>query len=139
MNSKGIANGEYTVNFIVLKDKTDQKSVMDDYTLKPATVKVEGDKYVVTLTLKNASWTKVLKTDPGNVNHDAAKFTDVKVISEDKAKDTRVVQFEVPNLTDKLYAYTHVIVTGIPGLDYDNKYTVQFQFDTASLKALSSK
>ncbi|GEM_PF-1552870 len=136
VNAKGIANGEYSLSYTVLKDKTENQSVMDEYTLKPASVKVDGDKYTVTLTLKNASWIKSLKVDPGNVNHDASKFVEVKTISEDKAKDTRVVQFEVTGLTDKLYAYTHVIVTGVPGLDYDNEYIVQFKFDAASLKAI---
>lgn len=136
VNSKGIANGEYSLDYTVWKDQTENKSVMDDYTLKPATVKVDGDQYTVTLTLKNAGWIKSLKVDPGNVNYDASKFVEVKTISEDKEKDTRVVQFEVSGLTDKLYAYTHVIVTGIPGLDYDNEYIVQFHFDEASLKAI---
>lgn len=60
---------------------------------------------------------------------------DVEVIST--SDDTRVVQFEVGDLSQKIGAYTHVIVPGLVlgGVPYDHWYTVQFQFDEESLKA----
>ncbi|WP_180320123.1 NEAT domain-containing protein, partial [Peribacillus loiseleuriae] len=122
-----LADGEYKINFQVLKDGSEAISVMDGYTEKPAILKVENGNKYVELTLKNSNWIKKFQVEKDGV------YSDAEVISEDDGKATRVVRFEVENLSEKLNAFTHVIVTGIPGLNYDSEYTVQFKFDLGSL------
>lgn len=60
-------------------------------------------------------------------------YTPVDELSQDTGADTRAVGFKVNDLSAKLNAYTHIIVTGIPGFEYDNKYIVQFKFDEGSI------
>lgn len=127
-SSETLADGEYTVGFTVLKDKTDDKSMMDSYTEKPATLFVEEGHYFIHLTLKNSDWIKEFKTDRNG------QFVDAEVVSVDEAADKRVVRFKIPNLSDKLDAFTHVV---IPFLNYDSKYTVQIKFDPASLTEIN--
>ncbi|WP_244316249.1 NEAT domain-containing protein [Paenibacillus brasilensis] len=119
---------QYTINYNVFKDKTGEASVMDGYLDKPATLIEKGDKRYIQVTLKNSSWMPVLQVEQNGT------LKDVEVIST--SGDTRVVQFEVGDLSRKISAYTHVIVPGLVlgGVPYDHWYTVQFQFDEASLK-----
>ncbi|MEK4459899.1 NEAT domain-containing protein [Paenibacillus sp. FSL R10-2748] len=120
---------QYTINYNVFKDKTSEASVMDGYLDKPATLIEKGDKRYIQITLKNSSWMPALQVEQNGT------LKDVEVIST--SGDTRVVQFEVGGLSQKISAYTHVIVPGLVlgGVPYDHWYTVQFQFDEASLKA----
>ncbi|MGM1023264.1 MAG: NEAT domain-containing protein [Bacillota bacterium] len=120
---------QYTISYNVFKDKTSEASVMDGYLDKPATLIEKGDKRYIQVTLKNSSWMPVLQVEQNG------SLKDVEVIST--SGDTRVVQFEVGDLSQKISAYTHVIVPGLVlgGVPYDHWYTVQFQFDKASLKA----
>ncbi|KAF6571298.1 NEAT domain-containing protein [Paenibacillus polymyxa] len=120
---------QYTINYNVFKDKTSEASVMDGYLDKPATLIEKGGKRYIQVTLKNSSWMPTLQVEQNGT------LKDVEVIST--SGDTRVVQFEVGDLSQKISAYTHVIVPGLVlgGVPYDHWYTVQFQFDEASLKA----
>ncbi|MFT9370707.1 MAG: NEAT domain-containing protein [Paenibacillus polymyxa] len=119
---------QYTINYNVFKDKTNEASVMDGYLDKPATLIEKGDKRYIQVSLKNSSWMPTLQVEQNGT------LKDVEVIST--SGDTRIVQFEVGDLSQKISAYTHVIVPGLVlgGVPYDHWYTVQFQFDEASLK-----
>ncbi|OAZ44726.1 NEAT domain-containing protein [Paenibacillus polymyxa] len=119
---------QYTINYNVFKDKTIEASVMDGYLDKPATLIEKGDKRYIQVSLKNSSWMPTLQVEQNGT------LKDVEVIST--SGDTRIVQFEVGDLSQKISAYTHVIVPGLVlgGVPYDHWYTVQFQFDEASLK-----
>ncbi len=118
----------YTINYNVFKDKTNEASVMDGYLVKPATLIEKGDKRYIQVTLKNSSWMPTLQVEQNGT------LKDVEVIST--SGDTRIVQFEAGDLSRKISAHTHVIVPGLVlgGVPYDHWYTVQFQFDEASLK-----
>ena len=120
-------DGEYNLPFDVLQADKNEISVADQYLQKPAKLMVKDSKFVVEATLKNSSWWQDFKV--------ASKdgFVDVKEISKNETEDTRVVQFNIQNPNEVLYAKVHIIVTGIPGLDYDNKYDIRFTFDTSGL------
>jgi heme-binding NEAT domain protein len=119
-----IQDGTYTIPFRVLKDETEETSMMDRYTEKPAKVTVSNGVYKVFLTLKNSDWTKVFRVEK------AGSYVDAEVVSQDEAADTRTVAFEVTDLAAKVNAYTEVLV---PELQYDGKYEVQIQFDPTGL------
>ncbi|WP_077302324.1 NEAT domain-containing protein [Virgibacillus pantothenticus] len=126
-NEKVFTDGEYELPFVVWKENEDNTSVADDYLQKPAKLIVQNGKYTVQTTLKNSSWWQYFKVENNG------KFMDVSVISENKEEDTRVVQFDVPNLEEMVNAKVHIIVTGIPGFKYDNKYNIRFKFDPSNI------
>ena len=121
------ADGEYTVPFTVLKDNSNEVSATADYMVSPAKVQLVNDKATVTVTLKNSSWWQYFRVQNGG------SFSDVQVVSE--TGDQRVVRFTVSDLTAHVNAKIHIIVTGIPGFDYDNKYDIRFNFNTSSIPA----
>ncbi len=120
-------DGVYKLPFVVWQDKENISSVADGYFIKPATVKIEKGNYTVQATLKNSSWWKSFQTAYNN------KFKEVKTVSENKKDDTRIVQFAVEDLDEILNGKVHIIVKGIPGFEYDNKYDIRFKFQTAQL------
>ncbi len=117
------ADGEYSVPFIVLKDTGNEQSATAEYMVSPAKVIVQNGKMHVVMTLNNSSWWQYFKVQSGG------GFTDVQVLSEDTANDKRVVKFEVKDIEQLVSAKIHVIVTGIPGFTYDNKYDIRFKFN----------
>lgn len=121
------ADGEYSVPFTVLKDTGNEQSTTADYMVSPAKVQLVNDKATVTVTLKNSSWWQYFKVQNGG------GFSDVQVVSE--SGEQRVVRFTVSDLTKMVNAKIHIIVTGIPGFEYDNKYDIRFNFNTSSIPA----
>lgn len=117
------ANGEYSVPFSVLKDKGSEPSATAEYVVSPAKLIVQNGKMHVIMTLNNSSWWQYFKVNGA----------DVQVVSEDTANDKRVVKFEVKDLTQLVGAKIHIIVTGIPGFTYDNKYDIRFKFNSSNI------
>ncbi|MEK4181387.1 NEAT domain-containing protein [Aeribacillus sp. FSL K6-1121] len=120
-----LQDGEYTIDFKVLKDKTEDISMMDGYTVKPARLSVKDGKKYVSVTLKNSGWIKSFQVERNG------QYVDAEVVSTNDVEDTRVVKFEVDDLTKKLNVQTRVV---IPQYGYDGSYTVQIQFDVDSIK-----
>lgn len=121
------ADGEYTVPFTVLKDTGNEQSTTADYMVSPAKVTVQNGKTYAVVTLKNSSWWQYFKVQAGG------GFADVQVVSNDTANDKRVVKFEVTDIEQLVNAKIHVIVTGIPGFTYDNKYDIRFKFNSSNI------
>ncbi|WP_203245849.1 NEAT domain-containing protein [Sporosarcina beigongshangi] len=117
------ADGEYSVPFSVLKDTGSEPSATAEYVVSPAKLTVQNGKMHIIMTLNNSSWWQYFKVNG----------TDVQVISEDAANDKRVVRFEVKDLTQLVGAKIHIIVTGIPGFNYDNKYDIRFKFNVTNI------
>ncbi len=117
------ADGEYTVPFSVLKDTGSEPSATAEYVVSPAKLIVQNGKMHVVMTLNNSSWWQYFKVNSA----------DVQVLSEDTVNDKRVVKFEVKDVDQLVSAKIHVIVTGIPGFSYDNKYDIRFKFNSKSI------
>ncbi|GAE32237.1 cell surface protein IsdA [Halalkalibacter hemicellulosilyticusJCM 9152] len=121
-----LGEGTYTIDFTVYKNQTTDISVMDEYTVKPAYLMIEGDTQTVEMTLTHSDWIKVFQTEKNG------NYVDVEVVSEDSSENTRTVQFEVEDLSQLLHAYTEVYFEE-PFL-YDGKYEVQIAFDLESIE-----
>jgi len=121
------ADGEYSVPFTVLKDTGNEQSTTAEYMVSPAKVIVQNDKIFAVVTLNNSSWWQYFKVQSGG------GFADVQVLSNDTANDKRVVKFEVKDIGQLVNAKIHVIVTGIPGFTYDNKYDIRFKFNSSNI------
>ncbi|MGG0717090.1 NEAT domain-containing protein [Robertmurraya massiliosenegalensis] len=124
-----LANGEYTIDFIVYKDGTKSASVMDGYTNKPAKVFVEDGQLKMQVTFNNADMIQAFQ-----IQQDGS-YVDATVINEDEDNKLRTVEFAVPDLTTLLQAKTHVVVPMIPG--YDNWYDVDIEFFPDTLTAVN--
>ncbi|EOP35064.1 NEAT domain-containing protein, partial [Bacillus cereus] len=129
VDPKNLKDGQYDVTFKVLKDKTDEISMMNQYVVKPARLTVKDGKKYVAMTLKNSAWITKFQTES------AGAFVDAKVVSEDKNADTRVVEFEIDELFAKLNAKTKV---DIDSMNYHHFYDVQIQFDTNNIGAVGT-
>ncbi len=121
------ADGEYSVPFTVLKDTGSEQSTTAEYMVSPAKVIVQNDKVFAVVTLNNSSWWQYFKVQTGG------GFADVQVLSNDTTNDKRVVKFEVKDIGQLVNAKIHVIVTGIPGFTYDNKYDIRFKFNSSTI------
>ncbi|WP_411345210.1 NEAT domain-containing protein [Paenibacillus sp. WLX1005] len=120
-NSSLIEETVSDINYTVLKDGTEEASIMDGYMQKPAQLVTKGDKQYIRLTVGSSSLIPSLQT-----KQDGA-YTEVETVSQDSENNTRVVQFPISDVTQKVDAYTHVV---IPSIGYDNWYYVQFKFDS---------
>jgi len=120
-------DGEYTVPFTVLKDSGNEQSTTADYMVSPAKIIIQNNKTYAVVTLKNSSWWQYFKVQAGG------GFAEVQVVSNDTANDKRVVKFEVKDIEQMVNAKIHIIVTGIPGFNYDNKYDIRFNFNSANI------
>ncbi|KYG93361.1 NEAT domain-containing protein [Paenibacillus jamilae] len=120
-------NGRYSIDFSVLKNGSNEISVMDGYMQKPATLLRQSGKNVIQIKMDKSSWIKTFKVNGAEAS----------VVEQSTSADTRTVQFEVPNLSDKVTVNTHVIVPGLDlgGIPYDHVYDVQFQFEPATIRS----
>lgn len=121
-----VEDGTYSITYTVLQADSDSASIANDYFQKPATLTVKDGVMTVQLTMTTASSITWLKTTY------KGSLSNVTVVSEDKAKDTRVVKFNVDNLSDKLISKMKV---DIDDINYHHEYTVRFSFEEGSIKA----
>lgn len=114
-----IPDGEYDVDFNVLKESSDELSMANDQVKKPAKLIVRDGKIVIELTITGRDMWKTFEVEG----------KPVKTIKE--SGDEAVVQFEVSDVTKPVEAFIHVVVENI---NYDNKYTIRFDFDTSNIE-----
>ncbi|CAM3924786.1 NEAT domain-containing protein [Bacillus paranthracis] len=129
VDPKNLKDGQYDIAFKVLKDKTEEISMMNQYVVSPARLTVKDGKKYVAMTLKNSDWITKFQTENNG------GFADAKVVSEDKAANTRVVEFEANDLFAKLNAKVKV---DIDSMNYHHFYDVQIQFDTTKIGAVGT-
>ncbi|MED0996861.1 NEAT domain-containing protein [Bacillus mobilis] len=129
-NSNTIKDGEYSIPFKVLKDQTDEESKMNTYMVNPGVLKVENGKKKAIVTLTSSSLIKNFQTEKDGA------FVDAKVVSEDKEKDTRVVEFEVDDLSKKLN--TKVFIE-MASRNYKQTHEVQLQFNEDKLEPIKNE
>lgn len=126
---KALKNGEYTLDYNILKAENDSVSMANDYFEKPARIYVKDSKIEMEIQLNHSEWITEFKTARGS------SYSDVRVISNNAAKDTRVVRFPVESLSTPLKSQIHVTV---PSVDYDHDYTIRFDFKQDSLTQINA-
>ncbi|WP_426052435.1 NEAT domain-containing protein [Bacillus sp. DC4300-2b2] len=119
-------DGEYTVGFTILKNGSTEASMMDTYTEKPAKLIVENGKKTAYVTLKQSKEITDFK-----VEQNGALVT-TETVSEDETANTRVIKFDVADLSAKLNGWVK-IYWDLGGFIYDEAYDVQLAFDQSSL------
>lgn len=127
--ASALADGTYLVDYTITKAENDSVSMANDYWEKPAKVTIENGQATVQLQLNHSKWVTVFKVS------DKDSFVDTKVISSDKDEDTRVVRFQVEDISKPLLSKIHVTVESI---DYDHDYTIRFLFNLQTAKTAGS-
>ncbi|PEL92386.1 NEAT domain-containing protein [Bacillus wiedmannii] len=130
IDPKALKDGEYSIGFKVLKDQTEEISMMNTYTKSPAVLKVKDGKKYVSFTLTNSAWITKFEFEKNS------SFVNAKVLSENKEQNTKVVELEVDDLSKKLNAKVKV---DIDAMNYHHFYDVQFVFDQDSIKVLGNQ
>ena len=122
-------DGKYQIPFQVLKDTSDEISATAEYVDGTAEISIENGKIQAQLTLKNSSCWKEFQVETAA----GQAYSDVTTVSEDTDKQLRVVTFPIDDLTRVINAKVHIIVTGIPGFEYDHHYDIRLRFDTGGI------
>ncbi|MFF2886413.1 heme uptake protein IsdC [Paenibacillus sp. NPDC057967] len=120
-----LADGTYTIDYVIKKAEDESVSMANDYWEKPAKLIVENGKLLVQTKINHSAWVTQFKVPGGS------GYVDTKVVATDKAEDTRVAQFAVAGLEEAVLSKIHVTVESI---DYDHDYTIRIVFDKSSLK-----
>ncbi|WP_249860713.1 NEAT domain-containing protein [Paenibacillus konkukensis] len=123
-----IPDGEYMIDYTIYKKGTDENSVMYDY-VDPASGKltVEGGKKYVSFKLKQSAEIKSFQTEQNGALEEA------KTVSSDEAGNTRVVRFEVSDLTKRLNGWVKIYWQVTPEFLYDHEYDVELGFGDISV------
>lgn len=116
----GLADGNYYIDYSILKFGTNQTSVMQGYVVSPALLKVSGSSKKVYFTIKQSKEITALKFNNSNVS----------VASSDTENNTRVVFFSVNDLSSMINGWVQI---DWPEMDYHHQYDIQLKFNKASI------
>ncbi len=122
-----LKDGEYRINYSVLKGDQDEASRMNQYFSHPASLTIKNGKQTISFTVKDHTSVASLKTEKNG------SYQEVKTVSTDKAKNTRVVSFDVADLKKAVKGKVHIVVAAA---HYDQTYDIRFQFDAKSIAPL---
>lgn len=119
-----------TFNYEVLKYKTQDTSIANDYFNKPAKYIKKNGKLYVQITVNHSHWITGMSIE----GHKE------KIISQDKAKDERTSEFEVSKIDGlvdgKIDVYINEKVNGKPFL-YDHHYNITYKFSGPKIAGAS--
>lgn len=124
-SAAGLADGQYSAQYVVWKADSDSTSTANTYFEKPAKLVVKDGKIKAQVTLTNSSWITSFKT------LDQGVYKDAKVISTNTAANKRTVEFNVNSLTEVVPAKVSVTV---PAIGYTGNYDIRLKFDAESVQ-----
>ncbi|MGY8607833.1 NEAT domain-containing protein [Bacillus altitudinis] len=122
-----LKDGVYRINYSVLKGDEDEASRMSQYFSHPASLTVKNGTQTVSFKVKDHTSVDSLKIEKNG------SYQEVKNVSTDQAKNTRVVSFEVSDLKKAVNGKVHIVVAAA---HYDQTYDIRFQFDSKSIVPL---
>lgn len=125
-----LQDGEYTVDYNILKAENDSVSMANDYFEKPAVIHVNNGKIEAEIRLNHSAWITEFKVPHGG------GYIDTTTVSSNSATDTRIARFPLQSLESPLVSKIHVTV---PSVDYDHDYTIRFAFDNSSLTPVKTE
>ncbi|MBC1518312.1 sortase B protein-sorting domain-containing protein [Listeria welshimeri] len=126
-----LSDGIYTIPFVAKKANDDSNSSMQNYFNNPAWLKVKNGKKTVAMTVNDNKTVTALKTQVSGA------LQDVKVVSEDKDANTRIVEFVVEDLNQPLNAHVNYEAP-FNGSVYKGQADFRYVFDTTKAVTASS-
>lgn len=128
VGAESLSDGVYAVEYELLQGDSDSVSIANDYFVKPALLKVDGDQRVLQLTMNHSEWVRELQ------EYNGEDFTDAKIVAEDAEADTRVIELNVVGeLAEPFPVKMHVVIDELE-IPYDHAYTVRVAVDADSLQ-----
>jgi len=118
------ADGNYYIDFRILKDGTDANSMAADYVNTTALVKVKGSQRTVMFTVLQSAEIKSFTLNGQSE----------KVVSRDTKLNTRVISFTLSSLSSKMNGTVRI---DWDAFNYHHSYNIQFLFDESSAIALT--
>ena len=88
-----IADGNYTIEFQVWKDSTDEPSSLGNYLSKPAQLVVENQKKYMVVTLSSSQFITAFKIEFNG------QLVDAEIVKEDTENQLRTLKFPIEDLT----------------------------------------
>ncbi|TBL73913.1 NEAT domain-containing protein [Paenibacillus thalictri] len=122
-------DGKYTMNYTIMKYGTSEPSVMQGYVITPGLLSVENGKMYFSLTLKQSKEITSFQTES------SGSLTETEVVSKDDKQNTRVVKFEVKDLSSRLKGWVKI---DWAEMNYFHSYDVEISFDKSSAQKTSS-
>ncbi|MFD1319309.1 NEAT domain-containing protein [Loigolactobacillus zhaoyuanensis] len=120
-----------SINYQALKYGSQQQSIASSYYVKPASVTVNGDQYLVTMTIRTGAqlgeWPVTVLSIDG---HGPANVSKVK----NGSNYDYSYAFETNDLSQVVSSSISIDVPNV----YTAKHDISFQFDTSNLPALNS-
>ncbi|SFK96176.1 Heme-binding NEAT domain-containing protein [Paenibacillus sp. 1_12] len=121
----GLADGQYAINYNIYKKGTNENSVMYDYVDKSSgKLTVVGGKQYVSFNLLQSAEITSFKTEQAGVLKEA------DIVSRDAVNNSRVIKFEVNDLTKRLNGWVKIYWQVTPTFLYDNDYDVELVFSS---------
>ncbi|MFD0590913.1 NEAT domain-containing protein [Paenibacillus sp. GCM10027627] len=114
-NPGALQDGYYFISYRILKNGTDSTSIANEYVFSPALLKVEGASKTISFTVKRSF----------EINNITMNGSSGSIVSQNPAKNTRVVSYSIPNLTDK---HSGTVRVDWAEVNYHHSYDIQFQF-----------
>ncbi|UHA74487.1 S-layer homology domain-containing protein [Paenibacillus sp. 481] len=111
-----IPDGQYSLKITALKFNTDQASMADGYFHGPERLNVRQGEYFVSFKVTQSKEIHTLKVNK----------VDVRVVSEDKQFNTRIIEFKVDDLTKVVPGWVRI---DWPAVNYHNHYDIHFKFE----------
>ncbi|MCR8657245.1 S-layer homology domain-containing protein [Paenibacillus endoradicis] len=123
-----LANGNYYIDYTVLYAEEDKTSMSTQYLVSPALLKVDDNKKTISFTVLQSKEIVGLKLNGNEGN----------VSNNNSDNNTRVVTFEIGNLTDihKGWISINWVIETID-FKYIHEYDIRFKFLTESIKAVA--
>src|SRR5699024_9227015 len=87
-------NGEYLIDFDAIQQENDQTSTASPYIVNPTKLVLEDGKYELYIKIKDHETIKDFKVKQDD------SYVSPKVVSTNEEANTRIVSFEIDNLTD---------------------------------------
>lgn len=116
----GTTDGYYFIDYTILVNGKNEASIADGYVVKPALLRIQGSSKTVSFTVLRS---KEVNTITINGNSGS-------VVSQNTAKNTRVVSYPVSDLSGKLNATVRIDWDAV---DYHHTYPIQFSFDESTM------
>ncbi|MEK3721484.1 NEAT domain-containing protein [Paenibacillus sp. FSL H8-0034] len=120
------------INFTALHATKDEASSMDRYLSKPAKWKVQDGKNKVSFTINDSTTIPSFKVDHNGT------MVEATVVSTDTAANTRVVEFEVSDMTALLNAVVHISTVQKNGTPYEMDHSIRLRFEISNKTSLQT-
>lgn len=127
---ESLKDGEYTIGYKALHEEEEKDSSMMRYMETPAAMTVKDGKNIISINLTNNEQITEFQVEQ------EAEYVDAEVVSVDEEANSRIVSFEVADLTKMMNAKVTVFVAAA---NHTGNYTIRLAFDQDSVAPVATE